>query len=127
MFKFNSNRSKNDCYFPEMRWKKGTTSLTFQFVIKLAIGIVLSKWLPNSHSISRQGTEETKQLFILTLQCCFLFSSIQNVLKFTEQEHPDYYLLLVCVQRLRVFISHYTLLFQCNEDLLIQKRKKLKK
>lgn len=55
------------------------------------------------------------------------FFSIQNVLKFTEQEHPDYYLLLVCVQRLRVFISHYTLLFQCNEDLLIQKRKKLKK
>lgn len=57
-----------------------------------------------------------------------LLSSVpQNVLKFTEQEHPDYYLLLVCVQRLRVFISHYSLLFQCNEDLLIQKRKKLKK
>ncbi|KYO18389.1 rho guanine nucleotide exchange factor 33 isoform C [Alligator mississippiensis] len=52
---------------------------------------------------------------------------LQNILKFTEQEHPDYYLLLVCVQRLRVFISHYSLLFQCNEDLLIQKRKKLKK
>uniref|UniRef100_A0A663N5M6 Rho guanine nucleotide exchange factor 33 n=1 Tax=Athene cunicularia TaxID=194338 RepID=A0A663N5M6_ATHCN len=52
---------------------------------------------------------------------------LQNVLKFTEQEHPDYYLLLVCVQRLRIFISHYSLLFQCNEDLLIQKRKKLKK
>ncbi|OPJ58743.1 rho guanine nucleotide exchange factor 33 [Patagioenas fasciata monilis] len=52
---------------------------------------------------------------------------LQNVLKFTDQEHPDYYLLLVCVQRLRVFISHYSLLFQCNEDLLIQKRKKLKK
>ncbi|XP_062826671.1 rho guanine nucleotide exchange factor 33 isoform X2 [Anolis carolinensis] len=52
---------------------------------------------------------------------------LQNILKFTEQEHPDYYLLLVCVQRLRVFISHYSLLFQCNEDLLIQKRKKLRK
>uniref|UniRef100_A0A8D0GQV5 Rho guanine nucleotide exchange factor 33 n=1 Tax=Sphenodon punctatus TaxID=8508 RepID=A0A8D0GQV5_SPHPU len=52
---------------------------------------------------------------------------LQNILKYTEQEHPDYYLLLVCVQRLRVFISHYSLLFQCNEDLLIQKRKKLKK
>lgn len=49
------------------------------------------------------------------------------MLKFTEQEHPDYYLLLVCVQRLRVFIAHYTLLFQGNEDLLIQKRKRLKK
>uniref|UniRef100_K7GCS0 Rho guanine nucleotide exchange factor 33 n=1 Tax=Pelodiscus sinensis TaxID=13735 RepID=K7GCS0_PELSI len=52
---------------------------------------------------------------------------LQNILKVTEQEHPDYYLLLVCVQRFRVFISHYSLLFQCNEDLLIQKRKKLKK
>uniref|UniRef100_A0A8C6V8V7 Rho guanine nucleotide exchange factor 33 n=1 Tax=Naja naja TaxID=35670 RepID=A0A8C6V8V7_NAJNA len=51
---------------------------------------------------------------------------LQNILKYTEQEHPDYYLLLVCVQRLRVFISHYSLLFQCNEDLLIQKRKKLR-
>ncbi|XP_056423442.1 rho guanine nucleotide exchange factor 33 isoform X5 [Hyla sarda] len=52
---------------------------------------------------------------------------LQNILKYTEQEHPDYYLLLVCVQRLRVFISHYSVLFQYNEDLLIQKRKKLKK
>ncbi|KAJ1154568.1 hypothetical protein NDU88_007317 [Pleurodeles waltl] len=52
---------------------------------------------------------------------------LQNVLKYTEQKHPDYYLLLVCVQRLRVFISHYSLLFQYDEDLLIQKRKKLKK
>uniref|UniRef100_A0A8C8RG45 Rho guanine nucleotide exchange factor 33 n=1 Tax=Pelusios castaneus TaxID=367368 RepID=A0A8C8RG45_9SAUR len=52
---------------------------------------------------------------------------LQNVLKYTEQEHPDYYLLLVCVQRFRVFISHYSLLLQCNEELLIQKRKKLKK
>lgn len=68
-----------------------------------------------------------KQLFSLIVQHAFPFPSIQNVLKFTEQEHPDYYLLLVCVQRLRVFISHYTLLFQCNEELLIQKRKKLKK
>ncbi|KAM4694226.1 rho guanine nucleotide exchange factor 33 [Discoglossus pictus] len=52
---------------------------------------------------------------------------LQNILKYTDQEHPDYYLLLVCVQRLRVFISHYSVLFQYNEDLLIQKRKKLKK
>ncbi|XP_066479723.1 rho guanine nucleotide exchange factor 33 [Tiliqua scincoides] len=52
---------------------------------------------------------------------------LQNILKYTEQEHPDYYLLLICVQRLRVFISHYSLLFQCSEDLLIQKRKKLRK
>ncbi|XP_073483772.1 rho guanine nucleotide exchange factor 33 isoform X2 [Aquarana catesbeiana] len=52
---------------------------------------------------------------------------LQNILKYTEKDHPDYYLLLVCVQRLRVFISHYSVLFQYNEDLLIQKRRKLKK
>nr|DBA26776.1 TPA: hypothetical protein GDO54_010989 [Pyxicephalus adspersus] len=52
---------------------------------------------------------------------------LQNILKYTEQNHPDYYLLLVCVQRLRVFISHYSVLFQYNEDLLIQKRRNLKK
>ncbi|KAJ7396711.1 Rho guanine nucleotide exchange factor 33 [Pitangus sulphuratus] len=63
----------------------------------------------------------------VTFNSELVFEPVQNVLKFTEQEHPDYYLLLVCVQRLRVFISHYSLLFQCNEDLLIQKRKKLKK
>lgn len=58
------------------------------------------------------------------IKFCFFY---QNILKYTEQEHPDYYLLLICVQRLRVFISHYSLLFQCSEDLLIQKRKKLRK
>ncbi|XP_073905643.1 rho guanine nucleotide exchange factor 33 isoform X5 [Castor canadensis] len=82
--------------------------------------------------VLKEGDEEIKSdiytlFFHIVQRIPEYLIHLQNVLKFTEQEHPDYYLLLVCVQRLRVFISHYTLLFQCNEDLLIQKRKKLKK
>ncbi|XP_036118977.1 rho guanine nucleotide exchange factor 33 [Molossus molossus] len=82
--------------------------------------------------VLKEGDEEIKSdiytlFFHIVQRIPEYLLHLQNVLKFTEQEHPDYYLLLVCVQRLRVFISHYTLLFQCNEDLLIQKRKKLKK
>ncbi|XP_012873351.1 PREDICTED: rho guanine nucleotide exchange factor 33 [Dipodomys ordii] len=81
--------------------------------------------------VLKEGDEEIKSdiytlFFHIVQRIPEYLIHLQNVLKFTEQEHPDYYLLLVCVQRLRVFISHYTLLFQCNEDLLIQKRKKLK-
>ncbi|KAJ8798454.1 hypothetical protein J1605_016733 [Eschrichtius robustus] len=86
----------------------------------------------NPWSRNYEGDEEIKSdiytlFFHIVQRIPEYLIHLQNVLKFTEQEHPDYYLLLVCVQRLRVFISHYTLLFQCNEDLLIQKRKKLKK
>ncbi|XP_006151444.1 rho guanine nucleotide exchange factor 33 [Tupaia chinensis] len=82
--------------------------------------------------VLKEGDEEIKSdiytlFFHIVQRIPEYLIHLQNVLKFTEQEHPDYYLLLVCVQRLRVFISHYTLLFQCNEELLIQKRKKLKK
>ncbi|XP_055986561.1 rho guanine nucleotide exchange factor 33 [Sorex fumeus] len=82
--------------------------------------------------VLKEGDEEIKSdiytlFFHIVQRIPEYLIHLQNVLKFTEQEHPDYYLLLVCVQRLRVFIAHYTLLFQCNEDLLIQKRKKLKK
>uniref|UniRef100_G3TLH6 DH domain-containing protein n=2 Tax=Loxodonta africana TaxID=9785 RepID=G3TLH6_LOXAF len=77
--------------------------------------------------VLKEGDEEIKSdiytlFFHIVQRIPEYLIHLQNVLKFTEQEHPDYYLLLVCVQRLRVFISHYTLLFQCNEDLLIQKR-----
>ncbi|EDL38521.1 mCG123611, partial [Mus musculus] len=75
--------------------------------------------------VLKEGDEEIKSdiytlFFHIVQRIPEYLIHLQNVLKFTEQEHPDYYLLLVCVQRLRVFISHYTLLFQCNEDLLIQ-------
>ncbi|XP_062863551.1 rho guanine nucleotide exchange factor 33 isoform X2 [Trichomycterus rosablanca] len=43
---------------------------------------------------------------------------LQNLLRHTESEHPDYYLLLVCVQHLRSFTSQYSDLFQHNQELL---------
>uniref|UniRef100_H2ZV73 Rho guanine nucleotide exchange factor 33 n=1 Tax=Latimeria chalumnae TaxID=7897 RepID=H2ZV73_LATCH len=52
---------------------------------------------------------------------------LQNLLKYTEQNHPDYYLLQMSIQQFRAFISHYSLLFQYNENLLIQNKKDLKK
>ncbi|XP_060734924.1 uncharacterized protein arhgef33 isoform X2 [Tachysurus vachellii] len=43
---------------------------------------------------------------------------LQSLLCQTESEHPDYYLLLVCVQHLRSFTSQYSNLLQHNQELL---------
>ncbi|XP_066527860.1 rho guanine nucleotide exchange factor 33 [Hoplias malabaricus] len=42
---------------------------------------------------------------------------LQSLLRQTESEHPDYYLLLVCVQQLRFFTTQYNQLFQHNQEL----------
>ncbi|KAL6478328.1 hypothetical protein MHYP_G00141630 [Metynnis hypsauchen] len=43
---------------------------------------------------------------------------LQSLLRQTESEHPDYYLLLVCVQHLRSFTTQYSHLLQHNQELL---------
>ncbi|KAG7328660.1 hypothetical protein KOW79_008604 [Hemibagrus wyckioides] len=43
---------------------------------------------------------------------------LQSLLHQTESEHPDYYLLLVCVQHLRSFTTQYSNLLQHNQELL---------
>ncbi|GAA6088630.1 rho guanine nucleotide exchange factor 33 isoform X3 [Tachysurus ichikawai] len=43
---------------------------------------------------------------------------LQSLLCQTESEHPDYYLLLVCVQHLRSFTTQYSNLLQHNQELL---------
>ncbi|MCI4382304.1 hypothetical protein PGIGA_G00013530 [Pangasianodon gigas] len=43
---------------------------------------------------------------------------LQSLLRQTESEHPDYYLLLVCVQHLRSFTTQYSNLLQHNQELL---------
>ncbi|KAL2082895.1 hypothetical protein ACEWY4_020668 [Coilia grayii] len=43
---------------------------------------------------------------------------LQSLLRQTESEHPDYYLLLVCVQQLRSFTTQYTHLLQHNQEML---------
>ncbi|XP_052001148.1 rho guanine nucleotide exchange factor 33 [Xyrauchen texanus] len=43
---------------------------------------------------------------------------LQNLLHQTESDHPDYFLLLVCVQQLRSFMTQYSHLLQHNQELL---------
>ncbi|XP_041920895.1 rho guanine nucleotide exchange factor 33 [Alosa alosa] len=43
---------------------------------------------------------------------------LQSLLRQTESEHPDYYLLLVCVQHLRTFTTQYNHLLQHNQELI---------
>ncbi|XP_042565428.1 rho guanine nucleotide exchange factor 33-like [Clupea harengus] len=43
---------------------------------------------------------------------------LQSLLRQTESEHPDYYLLLVCVQHLRSFTTQHNHLLQHNQELL---------
>ncbi|KAG9338053.1 hypothetical protein JZ751_027129 [Albula glossodonta] len=52
---------------------------------------------------------------------------LQNLLKQTDAEHPDYFLLLVSVQQFRAFTSQYGQLLQHNQDLLLQNRRELKR
>ncbi|XP_007892570.1 rho guanine nucleotide exchange factor 33 isoform X2 [Callorhinchus milii] len=52
---------------------------------------------------------------------------LQNILKYTEQNHPDYYLLLLCIQQFQTFMCRCSHLFQYNEELLTQNRAELKR
>ena len=51
----------------------------------------------------------------------------QTLLKQTDAEHPDYYLLLVCIQQFRTFTAQYAHLLQHDEELLLHNRKELKR
>lgn len=52
---------------------------------------------------------------------------MQALLKQTEAEHPDYYLLLVCIQQFRSFTAQYHHLLQRNQELLLHSRKEVKR
>ncbi|XP_068184361.1 rho guanine nucleotide exchange factor 33 isoform X2 [Antennarius striatus] len=49
---------------------------------------------------------------------------LQGLLKQTEADHPDYYLLLVCIQQFRAFTTQYHHLLQHNQELLLLNRKR---
>ncbi|KAG5855542.1 hypothetical protein ANANG_G00050140 [Anguilla anguilla] len=44
---------------------------------------------------------------------------LQNLLKLTEAEHPDYFLLLLCMQQLRAFTGQQGHLLQQGQELLL--------
>ncbi|KAM9559624.1 rho guanine nucleotide exchange factor 33-like isoform 1-T1 [Salvelinus alpinus] len=52
---------------------------------------------------------------------------LQTLLKQTDAEHPDYYLLLVCIQQVRAFTTQYAHLLQHDKELLLHNRKELKR
>ncbi|XP_041866566.1 rho guanine nucleotide exchange factor 33 isoform X2 [Melanotaenia boesemani] len=51
---------------------------------------------------------------------------LQGLLRQTDAEHPDYYLLLVCIQQFRSFTAQYHHLLQHNQELLLLNRKEVK-
>ena len=52
---------------------------------------------------------------------------MQGLLRQTDAEHPDYYLLLVCIQQFRSFTAQYHHLLQHNQELLLLNRKEVKR
>lgn len=63
----------------------------------------------------------------LKQQCVAMTVFVQGLLKQTEAEHPDYYLLLVCIQQFRSFTAQYHHLLQHNQELLLHNRKEVKR
>ncbi|XP_034041386.1 rho guanine nucleotide exchange factor 33 isoform X2 [Thalassophryne amazonica] len=52
---------------------------------------------------------------------------LQGLLRQTEPEHPDYYLLLVCSHQFKSFMDQYHHLLQHNQDLLLHRHKEAKR
>ncbi|KAJ8360295.1 hypothetical protein SKAU_G00168200 [Synaphobranchus kaupii] len=52
---------------------------------------------------------------------------LQNMMRQTDCEHPDYYLLLICTLQIRAFTEQYSHLLQYNKELLLQNSKELKR
>ncbi|KAK6489821.1 rho guanine nucleotide exchange factor 33 [Huso huso] len=72
---------------------------------------------PSLHSLLLQPVQRVPEYISL----------LQNLLRHTDPEHPDYYLLLICMQQLQSFVSQSSQLLQYNEALLTQDRKDLKR
>ncbi|KAF3841828.1 hypothetical protein F7725_023779 [Dissostichus mawsoni] len=70
-----------------------------------------------AHSAPPAGSEDPEYLLLL-----------QGLLRQTTAEHPDYYLLLVCIQQFRSFTTQYHHLLQHNQELLLlHNRKEVKR
>ncbi|KAJ8393204.1 hypothetical protein AAFF_G00062760 [Aldrovandia affinis] len=72
---------------------------------------------PTLHSLLLQPVQRIPEYLLL----------LQNLMKHTDCEHPDYYLLLVCIQQFRAFTGQHSHLLQHNEELLLQNRKQLRR
>lgn len=77
------------------------------------------------------GDENKPSLFALLLQPVQRIPEylllLQGLLRQTEAEHPDYFLLLVSIQQFRSFTAQYHHLLQHNQELLLHNRKEIKR
>ncbi|XP_026209408.1 rho guanine nucleotide exchange factor 33 isoform X2 [Anabas testudineus] len=72
---------------------------------------------PSLHTLLLQPVQRIPEYLLL----------LQGLLRQTEAEHPDYYLLLVCIQQFRSFTAQYHHLLQHNQELLLHNRNEAKR
>ncbi|XP_068424993.1 rho guanine nucleotide exchange factor 33 [Clinocottus analis] len=73
---------------------------------------------PSLHTLLLQPVQRIPEYLLL----------LQGLLRQTSAEHPDYYLLLVCIQQFRSFTAQYHHLLQHNQELLLlHTRKEVKR
>uniref|UniRef100_W5NFK4 Rho guanine nucleotide exchange factor (GEF) 33 n=1 Tax=Lepisosteus oculatus TaxID=7918 RepID=W5NFK4_LEPOC len=72
---------------------------------------------PSLHALLLQPVQRIPEYLLL----------LQNLWKHTEPEHPDYYLLLICIQQFKAFTSQCGQLLLHNEELLRHDRRDLKR
>ncbi|XP_008290414.1 rho guanine nucleotide exchange factor 33 isoform X2 [Stegastes partitus] len=72
---------------------------------------------PSLHTLLLQPVQRIPEYLLL----------LQGLLRQTDADHPDYYLLLVCVQQFRSFTAQYHHLLQHNQELLLLNRKEVKR
>ncbi|XP_061140585.1 rho guanine nucleotide exchange factor 33 isoform X1 [Syngnathus typhle] len=71
---------------------------------------------PSLHTLLLQPVQRIPEYLLL----------LQALLRQTEASHPDYYLLLVCIQQFRNFNSQHQHLLQRNQELLMHSRLEVK-
>uniref|UniRef100_A0A665TG40 DH domain-containing protein n=1 Tax=Echeneis naucrates TaxID=173247 RepID=A0A665TG40_ECHNA len=72
---------------------------------------------PSLHTLLLQPVQRIPDYMLL----------LQGLLKQTDADHPDYYLLLVSMQQFRAFTAQYHHLLQHNQELLLHHRKEVKR
>ncbi|KAG7511645.1 rho guanine nucleotide exchange factor 33 [Solea senegalensis] len=70
---------------------------------------------PSLHTLLLQPVQRIPEYLLL----------LQGLLRQTEAEHPDYYLLLVCIQQFQSFTAQYHNLLQHNQELLLHNQKEV--
>ncbi|XP_047458153.1 rho guanine nucleotide exchange factor 33 isoform X2 [Mugil cephalus] len=72
---------------------------------------------PSLHTLLLQPVQRIPEYLLL----------LQGLLRQTDADHPDYYLLLVSIQQFRSFTAQYHHLLQHNQELLLLNRKEVKR